>query len=45
MTATLTASPPARQAARLSAEAIALRAKFPDRTVPAGWEATCQDRH
>ncbi len=45
MTATLTASPPARQAARLSAEAIALRAKFPARTVPAGWEATCQDRH
>ncbi len=45
MSATLTASPQVRPAARLSAEAVALRAKFPARTVPAGWDATGQDRH
>jgi integrase len=44
MTATLTASPPAGRAARLSAEALALQAEFPPRAVPASWEATHQDR-
>jgi hypothetical protein len=31
-------------ARRLSAEAAALREKFPPRLIPAGWEATGQDR-
>jgi hypothetical protein len=34
----------AGRAAGLSAEASALRQKFPPRTVPVSWEATCQDK-
>jgi len=44
VTAVSTAGPRAGQARKLSAEASALREKFPPRPVPAGWESTRADR-
>jgi hypothetical protein len=44
VTATATSGQLTSQAGRLTAEALALRERFPARTVPAGWEATCQDK-
>ena len=44
MTGMLTAGRQPAQDPRLTAEARALRMKFPSRTAPGRWKATCQDR-
>ena len=44
MTAPLTAARRTGERQRLTAEAQALRVRFPPRTVPSRWKATCQDR-
>ena len=45
MTRTLAVSQEVGEGRRLTTEALLLRARFPPRTTPARWRATCADRH